>query len=51
MALRYYLKQHGLTTTTTGGGDVSVKPIAPNSDAVLEFKSGPDRGGLGACPV
>jgi NitT/TauT family transport system substrate-binding protein len=40
VAVRYWLKQNGITTTTTGGGDVSVKPTAPNSDAVLEFKSG-----------
>src|SRR6266699_2047596 len=35
VALRYYLKQHGLTTTQTGGGDVAVTPIKPNSNAVL----------------
>jgi len=40
VALRYWLKQNGLTTSATGGGDVSVKPTTPNSDAVLEFKSG-----------
>jgi len=40
VALRYWLKQHGLTTTPTGGGDVAIKPIKPNSAAVLEFKSG-----------
>jgi NitT/TauT family transport system substrate-binding protein len=40
VAARYWLKQQGLTTDTTGGGDVSVKPTAPNSAAVLEFKSG-----------
>ena len=45
VALRYYLKSHGLTTTETGGGDVSVTPIKPNSDAVLEFKSGQIAGG------
>ena len=45
VALRYWLKQHGLTTTQTGGGDVSVTPIKPNSDAVLEFKSGQIAGG------
>jgi len=45
VALRYYLKSHGLTTTQTGGGDVSVTPITPNSDAVLEFKSGQIAGG------
>jgi len=40
VALRYWLKQHGLVTTPTGGGDVAIKPIKPNSAAVLEFKSG-----------
>ena len=37
VALRYWLKQHGLVTTPTGGGDVAIKPIKPNSAAVLEF--------------
>ena len=45
VALRYWLKQHGLTTTPTGGGDVAIKPIKPNSAAVLEFKSGQIDGG------
>src|SRR5215467_13568930 len=45
VALRYWLKQHGLTTTPTGGGDVPIKPIKPNSAAVLEFKSGQIDGG------
>jgi NitT/TauT family transport system substrate-binding protein len=40
VTLRYWLKQNGLSTNSTGGGDVSVKPTTPNSDAVLEFKSG-----------
>jgi NitT/TauT family transport system substrate-binding protein len=40
VALRSWLKGQGLTTNTVGGGDVSVKPTAPNSAAVLEFKSG-----------
>jgi NitT/TauT family transport system substrate-binding protein len=40
VALRYWLKQHGLATSATGGGDVSIKPTSPNSAAVLEFKSG-----------
>ena len=40
VALRYWLKQDGLTTSTTGGGDVSIRPTSTNSDAVLEFKSG-----------
>jgi NitT/TauT family transport system substrate-binding protein len=45
VALRYWLKQNGLTTTPTGGGDVAIKPIKPNSAAVLEFKSGQIDGG------
>src|ERR1700722_1193453 len=40
VAVRYWLKQQGLTTSTPGGGDVAIKPTAPNSAAVLEFKSG-----------
>jgi NitT/TauT family transport system substrate-binding protein len=40
VAVRYWLKQKGLATSVTGGGDVSVKPTTPNSAAVLEFKSG-----------
>src|SRR5579862_7018751 len=40
VAVRYWLKQNGITTSTTGGGDVSIKPTTPNSAAVLEFKSG-----------
>ena len=40
VAVRYWLKQQGLITSTTGGGDVAIKPTAPNSAAVLEFKSG-----------
>jgi len=40
VALRYWLKQQGLATSATGGGDVSIKPTSPNSAAVLEFKSG-----------
>jgi NitT/TauT family transport system substrate-binding protein len=50
VALRYYLKSHGLTTTQTGGGDVAVTPIKPNSDAVLEFKSGQIAGGWEPAP-
>ena len=40
VAVRYWLKQQGIATSTTGGGDVSVKPTSPNSAAVLEFQSG-----------
>jgi NitT/TauT family transport system substrate-binding protein len=50
VALRYYLKNHGLTTTETGGGDVPITPISPNSDAVLEFKSGQIAGGWEPAP-
>src|SRR5216684_986383 len=45
VALRFWLKEHGLNTTPTGGGDVSIKPIKPNSAAVLEFSSGQIDGG------
>jgi NitT/TauT family transport system substrate-binding protein len=45
VAARYWLKQHGLATTATGGGEVAIKPIKPNSAAVLQFKSGQLDGG------
>ena len=50
VAVRYWLKQNGLATTTTGGGDVLVKPTNPNSAAVLEFKSGQIAGGSEPSP-
>jgi NitT/TauT family transport system substrate-binding protein len=50
VALRYWLKQQGLTTTTTGGGDVDIAPTSPNSAAVLEFKSGQIAGGWEPAP-
>jgi NitT/TauT family transport system substrate-binding protein len=50
VALRYWLKQNGLATTTTGGGDAFVKPTTPNSAAVLEFKSGQIAGGSEPAP-
>ncbi len=50
VALRYWLRQHGLTATATGGGDVGVKPVSPNSAAVLEFKSGQIGGGWEPAP-
>jgi NitT/TauT family transport system substrate-binding protein len=50
VALRYWLKQHGLTTSPTGGGDVPITPITPNSDAVLAFKSGQITGGWEPAP-
>lgn len=39
IALRYWLKQQGYTTTPTGGGDVHISPQS-NSDAVNAFKQG-----------
>ncbi len=50
VALRYWLKSHGLTTTSTGGGDVPVTPITPNSDAVLAFEAGQIAGGWEPAP-
>jgi NitT/TauT family transport system substrate-binding protein len=50
VALRYWLKQNGLTTTATGGGDAAIKPTTPNSAAVLEFKSGQIAGGSEPAP-
>jgi NitT/TauT family transport system substrate-binding protein len=45
VSLRHWLKTKGLTSTSTGGGDVPITPITPNSDAVLAFKSGSIAGG------
>jgi NitT/TauT family transport system substrate-binding protein len=50
VSLRYWLKGQGLTTTATGGGDVPITPITPNSDAVLAFKSGSIAGGWEPAP-
>jgi NitT/TauT family transport system substrate-binding protein len=50
VALRYWLKNQGLTTTPTGGGDVPITPITPNSDAVLAFESGSIAGGWEPAP-
>jgi NitT/TauT family transport system substrate-binding protein len=50
VSLRYWLKQQGLTSTETGGGDVPIKPTKPNSAAVLEFKSGQIAGGWEPAP-
>jgi len=50
VAARYWLKQQGLATSTVGGGDVAIKPTAPNSAAVLEFKSGQIAGGSEPSP-
>ena len=50
VALRYWLKQHGVATTITGGGDAFIKPTKPNSAAVLQFKSGQIAGGSEPAP-
>jgi sulfonate transport system substrate-binding protein len=50
VSLRYWLKQQGLTTTSTGGGDVPITPITPNSDAVLAFEAGKIAGGWEPAP-
>src|ERR1700734_2894403 len=51
VALRYWLKTQGLTTSQTGGGDVPITPITPNSDAVLAFQSGSIAGGWEPAPA
>ncbi len=50
VALRYWLRQHGVATTITGGGDAFIKPTKPNSAAVLQFKSGQIAGGSEPAP-
>jgi NitT/TauT family transport system substrate-binding protein len=50
VALRYWLKTQGLATTPTGGGDVPVTPVTPNSAAVLQFASGQIAGGWEPAP-
>jgi NitT/TauT family transport system substrate-binding protein len=50
VAVRYWLKQHGLSTTATGGGDVAIKPTTPNSAAVLQYESGQIQGGSEPSP-
>src|ERR1700677_1907156 len=50
VAVRYWLKQNGVTTTTTGGGDAFIKPTPPNSAALLEFNSGQIAGGSEPAP-
>jgi NitT/TauT family transport system substrate-binding protein len=39
VALRTYLKDHGLNTNTSGGGDVSITPLA-NADTLTAFANG-----------
>jgi sulfonate transport system substrate-binding protein len=50
VALRYWLKKNHLTSTHSGGGDVAITPITPNSAAVLQFKSGQITGGWEPAP-
>jgi NitT/TauT family transport system substrate-binding protein len=50
VALRYWLKKNHLTSTQSGGGDVPITPITPNSAAVLQFKSGQIAGGWEPAP-
>jgi NitT/TauT family transport system substrate-binding protein len=50
VALRYWLKQNGVTTNITGGGDAFIKPTKPNSAAVLQFESGQIAGGSEPAP-
>lgn len=50
VALRYWLNRHHLTSSPTGGGDVPITPITPNSAAVLQFKSGQLAGGWEPAP-
>ena len=50
VSLRYWLKRQGMTTSPTGGGDVPITPITPNSDAVLAFQSGSIAGGWEPAP-
>src|SRR3984885_6232979 len=51
VALRHWLTTQGLTSTSTGGGDVPITPITPNSDAVLAFQSGSIAGGWEHAPA
>jgi NitT/TauT family transport system substrate-binding protein len=44
VALRFWLKDQGLTSDTQGGGDVSIEPQA-NSTAVQAFETGAIQGG------
>ena len=50
VALRYWLKQQGLTATTTGGGDVTSRRPPRTPAAVLEFESGQIAGGWEPAP-
>jgi NitT/TauT family transport system substrate-binding protein len=46
VALRVWLKNNGLQTDTSGGGDVSIKPQA-NADTLTAFKAGDIAGAWG----
>jgi sulfonate transport system substrate-binding protein len=50
VALRFWLTQNHLTSTQTGGGQVPITPITPNSAAVLQFQSGQIAGGWEPAP-
>src|SRR5580658_1239919 len=50
VSLRHWLKTQNLTSSPTGGGDVPITPITPNSDAVLAFKAGSIAGGWEPAP-
>lgn len=43
VALRYWLKEQGLSATTEGGGDVSIQPQA-NADGLTAFSTGAIQG-------
>ena len=43
VALRYWLKEQGLSATTEGGGDVSIKPQS-NADGLTAFSTGQIQG-------
>ena len=50
MALRYWLKKQGLTTSPTGGGDVPITPDHPELRRRAGLRVRQDRGRLGAGP-
>jgi len=50
VSMRYWLRSQGLATSPTGGGDVPITPVTPNSDAVLAFESGSIAGGWEPAP-
>jgi NitT/TauT family transport system substrate-binding protein len=50
VAMRFWLQKQGLKTTQAGGGDLAIKPISPNSAAVLAFQSKQIAGGWEPAP-